>query len=99
LNRELEDKAGSALSLLGLAALAEAQGEWEQAARLFGAADALRASTAGFQRYYFRQHEARVREHLGDDAFDRLSDEGRSMTLEQISAYAGQPSAEARTGA
>jgi predicted ATPase/class 3 adenylate cyclase/Tfp pilus assembly protein PilF len=99
LNRELEDKAGSALSLLGLAALAEAQGEWEQAARLFGAADALRASTAGFQRYYFRQHEARVREHLGEDAFDRLSGEGRSMTLEQISAYAGQPSSEARIGA
>jgi predicted ATPase len=88
LNQELEDKSGFALSLLGLAALAQAQEEWERAARLFGAADALRTSTAHFQRVYFRDHKAAVRERLGAPEFDRLHNEGLTMPSEQVVAYA-----------
>jgi predicted ATPase len=87
LNLELADKAGTALTLFDLAALSAAQGDWDGAARLFGAADALRASTADFQRVYFRRPETLVRERLGEADFDRLVEEGRSMTPEQAYAY------------
>ena len=74
------------MSLLGLAALAGAQQQWERAARLFGAADALRASTADYQRVYFREHEAAVREQLGEPEFDRFHREGLAMSAEQVAA-------------
>lgn len=99
LNRELQDKAGSALTLFGLAALAGAEALWQRSARLFGAADALRASTAGFQRLYFHQHEALVREALGEAAFERLSNEGRSMPPDQVYAYASDQPSEIEAGA
>ena len=98
LNRELQDKAGSALNLFGLAALAGAQAQWQRSARLFGAADALRASTAGFQRLYFHEHETLVREKLGASAFESLSSEGRSMTPDQVFTYASEQVPETNSG-
>ncbi len=69
-----------------------AQGHYEQAAQLFGAAEALR-ETLALRRPAVDQveHERRVAstgEALGDAAFGAAWAQGRAMTLEQAIEYA-----------
>jgi class 3 adenylate cyclase len=59
----------------------------ERAAALFGAADAMRASTAGFQWAYFEPHLASVRAAMGDAVFEKALVWGRDMTADEAVAY------------
>jgi ATP/maltotriose-dependent transcriptional regulator MalT len=76
-------------SLELLAGLANDAGSHQEAARLFGAAHALRNST-GYQLCLTERDgdKARVRAALGDERFDRAFDEGCALTVEEAVAYA-----------
>lgn len=78
-------------SLAGLAALGESD---EEAARLFGAAEAQR-ERMGIVRLMAdpdlcEADIASVRERLSDDDFERAWEEGRAMALEEAVAYAAR---------
>jgi predicted ATPase/DNA-binding CsgD family transcriptional regulator len=78
-------------SLAGLAALAESLAE---AARLFGATEALRESI-GYVRFLveregYEADVAIVREGLTDEEFGRAWEEGRAMSLDEAVAYASR---------
>jgi predicted ATPase/class 3 adenylate cyclase len=90
--KELGDAMIASESLEGMACIAAAEGEAEQAARLFGAAQALREAVGG-------QHEpeedawrepylAAARSRLGEEPWEESLAEGRAMTLERAIAYA-----------
>ena len=72
--------------------IAGAQEQLSRAARLFGAAEALRENThlpmAPYERPEYEQHLAAIREHLDSDAFSVAWAEGRRITMEQAIAYA-----------
>jgi hypothetical protein len=92
LRRGLGDKRGIALSLDTYSILALNQGQAKRAARLLGAADALReAIGTALSPAQLATHTldvARVRSALGDDRFAAAWAEGRAMTLEQAIEYA-----------
>jgi DNA-binding CsgD family transcriptional regulator len=90
--KELGDKMIASESLDGLACICAAEGEPEQAARLFGAAEALFEVVGG-------QHEpgeaalrepylAMTRSQLDDVAWQAAWEEGRAMSMEQAIGYA-----------
>ena len=84
------DQAPTALE--GLAAAAEAHGQTERAARLFGAAEAWR-EVAGtplspVQRAGYEREVAAVRAQLDAARFAAAWAQGRAMSLEQAIAYA-----------
>jgi predicted ATPase/class 3 adenylate cyclase/DNA-binding CsgD family transcriptional regulator len=84
----------AAESLEALAALAAVGESHAEAARLFGAAQALREST-GQRRWPLDQpaydaDTAAVRADLGDDAFDQAWKEGAALGLEEAAAYASR---------
>jgi ATP/maltotriose-dependent transcriptional regulator MalT len=87
--------AGVAAEALECVASLAADGEsWAEAARLFGAASALREVT-GQQRWPLDQprHDAdlaRLREALGDDGFARAHTEGTGLSLQEAVAYAAR---------
>jgi hypothetical protein len=89
---EAESRVGVIDSLDDLGAVAGARGEPLRAARLWGAADALRELTgytlsvgeAGFYEPYM----SAVRSELGETAFRAAWEEGRAMTEEQAIALA-----------
>jgi hypothetical protein len=89
---DLSDRLGVIESLEGLAGLAAATAAPRRAARLWGAADALRQET-GYARSvyesiaYERQLKA-VRAILMAEAFDQAWDEGRAMSLDDAVRYA-----------
>jgi predicted ATPase/DNA-binding SARP family transcriptional activator len=90
--RELGDKRGIALALENMAGALSAETESVQAARLLGAAQALRKNIhaplpRGEQEPVDRQI-ARVRTVLGTTAFTLAWEEGSAMTLEQAVGYA-----------
>jgi hypothetical protein len=88
------------LCLEGLARVAAAREQKERAARLFGAAEALReaagapfpsgarAGTQPAERAAVEQHVATVRTALGSEAFAAAWAAGRAMTLDEAVAYA-----------
>jgi hypothetical protein len=89
--QESADKPAIAGCLSGLAAVA-AQSQAERAARLFGAAEALREAVGfhftpldpgGYDR-----HVAALRAQLDEEAYAAAWAEGRAMPLEQAAAYA-----------
>ena len=88
----LSDRLGVIESLEGFACLAAATAPPRRAARLWGAADALRQET-GYARSvyesvtYERQVKA-VRATLAAEAFDQAWDEGRAMSLDDAVRYA-----------
>jgi non-specific serine/threonine protein kinase len=85
--KDLEDKWWIAWCLEGMAGVAAAQKQPERAARLFGAAAALREAIGAPRPPAFRSyHEcdlAAVRERLGEEGFAAAWEEGRAMTTEQ----------------
>src|SRR5215210_7859519 len=89
---EVSDRTNAAYCLQGLAAIAEAQGEPRRAAWLLGAAEAL-LEAAGTHLYAQMDHELHqrvvdaVRERLGELAWKKARDEGRTMSFEDVVAY------------
>jgi predicted ATPase/transcriptional regulator with XRE-family HTH domain len=78
--------------LEGLAGVAVGRGQPECAARLFGAADAIRTQIGTpirpVNRPRYERDVAAVRAALGEEQFKALWDEGRAMTQEQAIAFA-----------
>jgi tetratricopeptide (TPR) repeat protein len=81
-------------ALEAMAGLAAAQGQSERAARLFGAAEALRQATGSplpaSERNDHQRIVASARAALGEEAFAAAWAEGRTKTLEQAVDYALQ---------
>lgn len=89
---EVGDKEGSAECLEGLAAALAHQEMNDEAARLWGAAEALRERThapvhPGEEQRHNRTREV-IEERLDETAFAATADEGRGMSLEQAVRYA-----------
>jgi DNA-binding CsgD family transcriptional regulator len=90
--KELGDKMIASESLEGLACVAETRGEAELAARLFGAAEALREAVG----YQHMPEEDALREpylaaassRLDEETWEAAFAEGRTMTFEEAVEYA-----------
>jgi predicted ATPase/DNA-binding CsgD family transcriptional regulator len=84
-----------ACGLEGLASVVAAQGEPIWAARLWGAAEALRESIGApmppVERAPHERSAAAVRAHLGEQIFTTTWVQGRAMTPEQVLAAQGRP--------
>jgi predicted ATPase/DNA-binding CsgD family transcriptional regulator len=95
LSIELGDRWVSAISLEGLARTAVASGQPEAAARLLGAADAIREATGATRSPYWQElHDGivpEVRARLGEETFDTASREGRTLTAERAASVLGVP--------
>jgi len=93
IRRKLGDKGGYPWSLEAFARLS-APVDPERAARLWGAAEALRESLGlplpPNEREDYDRHRTAAREALGEEAFAGAWAEGRTMTPEQATAYALQ---------
>lgn len=79
--------------------LALAQGQWERAGRLWGAAAGLRDQVGSFSQAD-KEHEdrtKRLRAILGEEALALAFAAGRSLTKEQAIAYALEGAEEARS--
>jgi non-specific serine/threonine protein kinase len=89
---ELESKYFVNFGLEVSAGPAAAKGQPERAARLLGAAEALReAMGLGLQpadQFEIDRYEAAAREQLDEATFEAAWAEGRAMTLEEAVAYA-----------
>ena len=91
--REIEDRRGITGGLEALAELVGSRGRKEQAARLYGAAEALREAIGDFplQDYHrdaYDQSVAALRAGLGEEAFAAAWAEGRAMSVEDAVEYA-----------
>jgi tetratricopeptide (TPR) repeat protein len=79
-------------SLEGMAGVAVGKGQMERAARLFGAADAIRTALGTpirpLHRALYDRHVTAVEAALGETQCERLRGEGRAMTLSQAIDYA-----------
>jgi tetratricopeptide (TPR) repeat protein len=99
LHREVGERRGIAECLLGFAGVAAAAGQPERAARLFGAAAALREAIgvpmAPVDRADYDRHVAAVHAALGETAFAGAWSAGHDMTLEQAIAAASEVAADA----
>jgi tetratricopeptide (TPR) repeat protein len=98
--RRLGHQLALTIGLDVMAILRAEMGQVASAARLFGAADALRARTGMAVWEPGRLHAERAREHaraaLGDDGFAQAHEEGRGMSLERALAEALEPVESAR---
>jgi len=93
LARDLKDYWGLTWGVERLAEVAERLGQLERAARLWGAADALRQVSGvswhpGFHSYYTERRFASLKAKLGETRWAQLWAEGRDMGLNEIGAYA-----------
>jgi predicted ATPase len=90
--KEVGDKELIAMSLEAFAKVASATGQPAQAAKLFGAAEAMREGTnvpiQTASRKDYDGNVAAVRSALGEDAFAAAWATGRAMTLDQAITYA-----------
>jgi predicted ATPase/DNA-binding SARP family transcriptional activator len=90
---EIGDGWGLALDIEGLAGLAMARERYADGVRLMGAVDALRERIAvalpASQRVERERLVAAARDQLGAH-FERLYDEGRKMSMEDVSALAAE---------
>jgi hypothetical protein len=92
LRKEMGTRRGIAESLEGLTAMAaETEGDYRKAARLFGAAEALRQAIGApvpfVERADYDRNTAAVRAQLDEATFNAAWVEGRAMTMEQAIAY------------
>ena len=102
IGRQIGDRPNISARLADLAAVWAAQGQPERAARLFGAAEALRESTGarmyGGQRLVYKLNVERAAAQMDPDAWEAAWAEGRAMPLDDAYALAfeelpGAPSA------
>ena len=89
---ELGNRTSLAHELESLAIIAAAEGQPRRAARLFGAADALRQATGsamtGMERAEYTQAITHARAQMDEPEWQAAWAEGQAMTLEQAVAYA-----------
>jgi non-specific serine/threonine protein kinase len=89
---QLNDKRCTPLCVEGMACVASELGQWERAARLFGAAEALREAIGvtllPAERVDHDRAAAAARAAAAEAAFAAAWAEGRTMTLEQAAEYA-----------
>jgi non-specific serine/threonine protein kinase len=92
LNRELGNWAYGALCLEGFAGLSGARGQVTRAARLWGAAEALRTNIGApltlDARLYFERNLAAARAQLGEAGWEAAFAEGMTMAAEEAAEYA-----------
>jgi non-specific serine/threonine protein kinase len=92
LSRERGDKGSLLMSLEGLACAAGAEGKAVRAARLFGAAEALKEAIryrlVPQERAVLEPYRASVRSRLGEPAWEEAAAEGGAMGLDRTTAYA-----------
>jgi tetratricopeptide (TPR) repeat protein len=90
--RDLGDKKGIAECLMGLAGVICAQGQLQRAARLFGAAEALREAVGAVlwpaNRIEYDRNVAALSAQISEDALAAAWAEGRALSLEQAVALA-----------
>ncbi|MCA1718588.1 MAG: LuxR C-terminal-related transcriptional regulator [Actinobacteria bacterium] len=92
--RQLKDKIGTFYSLIGVAGVAVLRGQPARAARLFGAAEALRKAIGHPVQplkqlnYDYEGFLATTRGALGEAAFETAFSEGQAMSPEQAIEYA-----------
>ena len=104
LHSELRDRWRMSSVLEDLAAIALAQGNTRQAARLLGAAEALRETIgtviAPCERLQHNQTTMAVRTALGDEAFDVALRQGQLASLDELTADlpSAEPPAPASSG-
>jgi len=102
--RELAEPQGTAGALYGLAHVACGRGDFERAARVLGAADALAAAAGAPDGAFLGRRERRKREHsvaaaraaLGEQAFVDACAEGHALPPEQairVALAPGRPAA------
>jgi DNA-binding CsgD family transcriptional regulator/tetratricopeptide (TPR) repeat protein len=95
--RDLDDRWGMAWCLEGLAGVTASQGQPARAARIFGAAEALREAIEGprppVRQAIYKREVAAARAGLDDKAFAAAWAEGRAMAPEQALATEEQTSA------
>jgi Tetratricopeptide repeat len=95
LGRELDDRGTMALALEGVAAVLGEQTAFDRAARLLGAAEALREAGSAPQMPYERSALERtvraVRGGMGVDSCARRWAEGRALSLDQVLEQAVEP--------
>lgn len=100
LSREMEDKIAIAECLEGLAGVAGVIGATGAAARLWGAAEALREETAPLspdEKSLREPYLEAARSTLPETAWAGAWEKGRNMTLEEAVAFALEGRADART--
>jgi non-specific serine/threonine protein kinase len=87
-----DERSGIAVAFMRLASIAGAGGQWQRAASLFGAMDAVLRLHANpfpqFYQAYADSHLALVREALDEDTFARAWAEGQSMPTAAAMALA-----------
>jgi predicted ATPase/DNA-binding CsgD family transcriptional regulator len=95
--QELKDIVGSVYTILGLAGVVGLRGDGARAARLWGAAEALREA-AGFtmspwtaSNLAYERHLSHARSQLDEAAWEAAWSEGRKMTAQEAVAYALEP--------
>ena len=95
LSEEIGDQANLSYFLEGLAVVAGKEGEAEHSARLLGAAERLlEEAGASVYNYYkpdrplYERTTANVRSRLGEEGFEEVRAEGRTMTFGQAVEYA-----------
>jgi predicted ATPase/Tfp pilus assembly protein PilF len=93
LARDLKDYWGLTWGVERLAEVAETLGQPERAARLWGAADALRHVSGvswhpGFHSNYTEKRFASLKAELGETRWSQLWGEGREMGFNEIGVYA-----------
>ena len=96
--REVGDRHGIAWVLSNLAIVARFRGRWERAARMFGAAEALRESVGSSslslspaERGAYETAVTAVRAELDPDVYTAAWADGRALPLDQAIAYALAP--------
>jgi predicted ATPase/class 3 adenylate cyclase len=89
---DLKDQAGVVECLAGLAGVAGAEHQPERAARLFGAAEALREALNAplwpAERADSERNKATARAQLSEEEFEKAWAEGQAMNMEQAIEYA-----------
>ena len=92
ISKELGDKQGIGFALMELADVAAGQGQTARAARLWAAAEALRAAIdsplPSYMQAGYDRKTAAARVSLGEAAYERAWEVGRAMTVEEAIAYA-----------
>jgi len=87
IGRRNADNLGMAFAILGLACLAGDAGDWERAAGLHGAAQAVQDRTGNpwqeFDARYRRDSLDQARAHLGDEQLERAYAQGMALSLEK----------------
>lgn len=84
--REIGDKRNIAYSLEAFSSIAQYRDDWERAALLSAAAEHLRRQIHSplppLEQRRFLQYQQRIAQELGEPTYQRLVNEGRSLTLD-----------------